>query len=218
MGKWLTIKELSQKTGMPYSTAYRYLEQFDQFFVKDTRARGKRYEAESSATILARIQYLFRAEGLTAEGVEETLSKEFPIVIDGETPSAFPSLEDSTPWVTKEDLLRTFERMGQYMQRLEDKLDDASRTIHLLEDKLDNATELILSLQSKIAELEQGTAREIEGISDVMKSVHENLGKSLAEVSAAQERDETIKQFIAEWREERAKEKAKKPWWKRGKN
>ncbi|GMA65630.1 MerR family transcriptional regulator (plasmid) [Alicyclobacillus fastidiosus] len=219
MEKWLTVKELSIRVNMPYSTAHRYLEQFDKFFVKDTRARGKRYEAETSATILARIQYLFRTEGLTAEGVEETLSAEFPIIVDGETSPVLASVDDSTPWVTREDMLKTFEKMGQYMRHLEGKLDSATETIQSLEGKLGDATEIIQSLQSKISELQTGSEsshQSIEHMTNAMRSVQEELGKALAEVSAAQERDEKVTQFIAEWREERAKEQVKKPWWRRG--
>lgn len=77
--EWLTIKELSEKTGIPDPTIRRYIDKFGDFFTYKGGARSKRYE-DMAVKILIRIKGLY-GDGYETDGIDSILRQEFAVTI-----------------------------------------------------------------------------------------------------------------------------------------
>lgn len=100
--EWLSIAELSKKSGIADSTTRRYLTKFDKFFRYEERSRGRKYDP-ASVEIVTLIQSLFTNDRLEAEEIETVLSKQFPMTVP--TDPLFPTTVPHLPTVaTKADV------------------------------------------------------------------------------------------------------------------
>jgi chromosome segregation ATPase len=74
MQEWHSANEITKRSGLPGSTARRYLSTFQEFFMTQASGKQRRYSGESVST-LQRIAELYEAKQTTAE-IKETLQRE----------------------------------------------------------------------------------------------------------------------------------------------
>ncbi|RBO11080.1 MerR family transcriptional regulator [Pantoea sp. 3_1284] len=83
ISEWLTISELAARTDISESTIRRYLQNFSMFFHTKGGKRSKQYEG-NAVKVLERIRELFE-KGYETMEVRKALSKEYGMIIDGES-------------------------------------------------------------------------------------------------------------------------------------
>lgn len=160
MQEWLTINELSDKTGIADSTIRRYVAKFSDFFVVKGGARSKRYE-ETAIKILIRIKELYE-KGLETEQVYKNLEKDFPLVLDGDAPeeqtTLLPALATSDDISEIKEMLkaqqefsnRLLDRLSKQEEYIKDSIDRRDR--ELMQALKDSMSERRLLLENKEAE------------------------------------------------------------------
>lgn len=160
MQEWITINELSDKTGIADSTIRRYVAKFSDFFVVKGGARSKRYE-ETAIKILIRIKELYE-KGLETEQVYKNLEKDFPLVLDGDAPeeqtTLLPALATSDDISEIKEMLkaqqefsnRLLDRLSKQEEYIKDSIDRRDR--ELMQALKDSMSERRLLLENKEAE------------------------------------------------------------------
>lgn len=160
MQEWLTINELSDKTGIADSTIRRYVAKFSDFFVVKGGARSKRYE-ETATKILIRIKELYE-KGLETEQVYKNLEKDFPLVLNGDAPeeqtTLLPALATSDDISEIKEMLkaqqefsnRLLDRLSKQEEYIKDSIDRRDR--ELMQALKDSMSERRLLLENKEAE------------------------------------------------------------------
>ncbi|MEH7169775.1 MerR family transcriptional regulator [Priestia megaterium] len=103
MKEWLTIKELSEKTGIPDPTIRRYIDKFGDFFTYKGGARSKRYE-DVAVKILIRIKGLY-GDGYETDGIDDILRREFAVTISDDNVTKDDNNTATLTLATGEDIL-----------------------------------------------------------------------------------------------------------------
>lgn len=101
--EWLTIKELSEKTGIPDPTIRRYIDKFGDFFTYKGGARSKRYE-DVAVKILLRIKGLY-GDGYETDGIDDILRREFAVTISDDNVTKDDNDIATPTLATGEDIL-----------------------------------------------------------------------------------------------------------------
>lgn len=138
MNEWLNIQELAEQTNIPDTTIRRYISKFSNFFIHKGGARSRRYE-DTAVKVLIRIKQLYD-DGHESEEVDNTLRKEFAVVIDGDKEKSFEKA--STPALaTADDMAEIKEALKQqqeFNKLLIEKLVDQERYIKESLEKRDH--------------------------------------------------------------------------------
>ncbi|MFS0621776.1 MerR family transcriptional regulator [Priestia megaterium] len=103
MKEWLTIKELSEKTGIPDPTIRRYIDKFGNFFTYKGGSRSKRYE-EVAVKILIRIKSLY-GDGYETDRIDSILRREFAVTISDDGMTKDENTAATPTLATGEDIL-----------------------------------------------------------------------------------------------------------------
>lgn len=156
MKEWLTINELSERTGIPDSTIRRYITKFSDFFVVKGGNRSKRYE-DTAVEVLLRIKDLYD-KGYETEQTYNALLKVFPQIIDPEETeesSSLPALATSDDIIEIKQMLKA---QQEFSNRLLDRLSKQEEYIRnslerrdqrLMQAITDSMNERKLLLESK---------------------------------------------------------------------
>lgn len=136
--EWLNIQELADQTNIPDTTIRRYISKFGAFFIFKGGARSRRYE-DTAVKVLIRIKQLYD-NGHESEEVDNTLRKEFAVIIDGDKEEPFE--KTITPALaTADDMAEIKEALKQqqeFNKLLIEKLVDQERYIKESLEKRDH--------------------------------------------------------------------------------
>lgn len=161
MTEWLNIQELADQTNIPDTTIRRYISKFSTFFIFKGGARSRRYE-DTAVKVLIRIKQLYD-NGHESEEVDNTLRKEFAVIIDGDKEETFEKA--STPALaTADDMAEIKEALKQqqdFNKLLIEKLVDQERYIKESLEKRDHLfLESIKAIQEEKRTLLETTSTE----------------------------------------------------------
>jgi hypothetical protein len=79
MKEWHSANEITKRSGLPGSTARRYLSTFEEFFISQQDGKQRRYDGESVST-LKRIAQLYEAKQTSAD-IKAILRQELNFMI-----------------------------------------------------------------------------------------------------------------------------------------
>lgn len=150
--KWLSVVELARRADVPESTARRYLTRFESYFLNEERSRGRKYHPDSIA-VLVRIQSLYAA-GAETDEIDQILSREFPMFIEGLDKKEEAPAPPVAPYATHED----FKTLYAALQDLRTEIADVRKEnaqLHLYLNKQTDQEELkqmIKQLEEKLEE------------------------------------------------------------------
>jgi len=159
--EWRSLAAVARNLDVAESTARRWANLFEDFLQSKGHGAGRRFHS-SAEDVLRRVRDLY-AQNLSAHRIRETLTHEFSMFIDGDTPqnavqaSPAPSPEDMMQLIAqmisgrladelnalREEVAATKAENAELRSVIEQRLDDAERVSTEQSLKLDAALGLL---------------------------------------------------------------------------
>jgi len=158
--QWLSSAELAEISGIPLSTARRYISRFDIFMRGDDRVRNRRYHPDM-VVVLTRIKSLYDAGSQTDE-IKDILAREFAMTITTEDEDDIPP--PVAPYATKEDIDKLYTMIESLMSEVKESTAKANLLQSVLEDRADHD-----DLKNKVLELQEQMKKKDEEIAELKK-------------------------------------------------
>ncbi|PFX36776.1 hypothetical protein COL32_27815 [Bacillus pseudomycoides] len=175
MEELLSVSDLSIQTGIPETSIYRYLNDFNEFIVVKGGGRGRKYE-KSVIKLLIRVKHLLE-EGHTKQDVRSILKIEFPRVIEIDDTDS-EELATVTSLITIEDLNRfeeKFANMNQAVEMLVQVLHEQNNEFQSIKQQNSYLLEINKQLMEQLSKQEDNVEQRLHEIDMNAMKRDENL-------------------------------------------